>query len=234
MSKTAIAPDYSVDATSYAACGASPGTDAGAIGRLTPLRSPARMNLLTPPGQHPCHSNSPPFPSASPRPCAGARTLSVFDWIAMARSLDADGLEMYDWLPDLEPGYLDRVADAIRNSSFEMPMLCCSPDFTNPDPDARKRAIDREIEMVRVPPDRRSGDGVRSQRPALPGRRTGPRASNGRPSALTRCCPWPASTTSSSAWRTITRMASGNTPSSPRKKTSSSNCSSDPRPPACS
>jgi sugar phosphate isomerase/epimerase len=31
-----------------------------------------------------------------------------------------------------------------------MPMLCCSPDFTNPDPDARKRAADREATMVRV------------------------------------------------------------------------------------
>ena len=27
---------------------------------------------------------------------AGERTMSVFDWIDMARSLDADGLEMYD------------------------------------------------------------------------------------------------------------------------------------------
>jgi sugar phosphate isomerase/epimerase len=31
-----------------------------------------------------------------------------------------------------------------------MPMLCCSPDFTNPDPDGRKRAIEREAEMIRV------------------------------------------------------------------------------------
>ena len=31
-----------------------------------------------------------------------------------------------------------------------MPMLCCSPDFTNPDPDARKRAVEREAEMIRV------------------------------------------------------------------------------------
>ena len=29
-------------------------------------------------------------------------------------------------------------------------MLCCSPDFTNPDPDARKRAVEHEIDMVRV------------------------------------------------------------------------------------
>jgi sugar phosphate isomerase/epimerase len=31
-----------------------------------------------------------------------------------------------------------------------MPMLCCSPDFTNPEPDGRKRAADREAEMIRV------------------------------------------------------------------------------------
>ena len=31
-----------------------------------------------------------------------------------------------------------------------MPMLCCSPDFTNPDADARKRAVDHEAEMIRV------------------------------------------------------------------------------------
>jgi sugar phosphate isomerase/epimerase len=31
-----------------------------------------------------------------------------------------------------------------------MPMLCCSPDFTNPDPDGRRRAVEREAEMIRV------------------------------------------------------------------------------------
>lgn len=77
--------------------------------------------------------------------------MSLFDWIEMARSLDADGLEMYEgFFTSLEPGYLDTVGEAIRSAGFEMPMLCCSPDFTNPDADARKRAIDREIQMVGV------------------------------------------------------------------------------------
>jgi sugar phosphate isomerase/epimerase len=31
-----------------------------------------------------------------------------------------------------------------------MPMMCCSPDFTNPDPDYRQREIDREANMIRV------------------------------------------------------------------------------------
>jgi sugar phosphate isomerase/epimerase len=31
-----------------------------------------------------------------------------------------------------------------------MPMLCCSPDFTAPDPDKRKREVEREADMIRV------------------------------------------------------------------------------------
>ena len=31
-----------------------------------------------------------------------------------------------------------------------MPMLCCSPDFTNPNPDMRRRAVEREAELIRV------------------------------------------------------------------------------------
>ncbi|MFO0864927.1 MAG: sugar phosphate isomerase/epimerase family protein [Gemmataceae bacterium] len=91
------------------------------------------------------------FPKCYLEKIAGERTMSVFDWIEMARTLDADGLEMYEgFFISLEPGYLDSVRDAIHGAGFEMPMLCCSPDFTNPDADGRKRAIDREAEMIRV------------------------------------------------------------------------------------
>jgi sugar phosphate isomerase/epimerase len=91
------------------------------------------------------------FPKCYIEQIAGARTMSVFDWIERARSLDADGLEMYDgFFTSLEPGYLDRVRDAISSAGFAMPMLCCSPDFTNPEPDARKRARDRHAELIGV------------------------------------------------------------------------------------
>ena len=77
--------------------------------------------------------------------------MSVFEWIEMARQLDADGLEMYEgFFTSLEPDYLDKVGDAIREAGFEMPMLCCSPNFTAPDPDERKRQVDREAEMIRI------------------------------------------------------------------------------------
>ena len=91
------------------------------------------------------------FPKCYIDRIAGDRTMSVFDWIEMARSLDADGLEMYDgFFTSLEPSYLDQVGEAIAAAGFAMPMLCCSPDFTNPDPDARKRAVDREAELIQV------------------------------------------------------------------------------------
>jgi sugar phosphate isomerase/epimerase len=91
------------------------------------------------------------FPKCYLDEIAGARTMTVFDWIGMAGNLDADGLEMYEgFFTSLDNAYLDSVAEAIHKAGFEMPMLCCSPDFTNPDPDARKRAVEREIEMVRV------------------------------------------------------------------------------------
>jgi sugar phosphate isomerase/epimerase len=91
------------------------------------------------------------FPKCYLDEIAGRRTMSVFDWISMARALDADGLEMYDgFFTSLDDAYLDRVAEAIAAAGFAMPMLCCSPDFTNPDPDGRKRAVEREAELIRV------------------------------------------------------------------------------------
>jgi sugar phosphate isomerase/epimerase len=91
------------------------------------------------------------FPKCYIEQIAGERSMSVFEWIEMARSLDADGLEMYDgFFTSLEPSYLDRVGESIAGAGFAMPMLCCSPDFTNPDADARKRAVEREALLIEV------------------------------------------------------------------------------------
>jgi sugar phosphate isomerase/epimerase len=80
-----------------------------------------------------------------------AGEMSVFDWIESAKQLDADGLEMYEgFFTSFESGYLDCVGEAIHSASFAMPMLCCSPDFTAPDPNKRKREIEREAHMIRI------------------------------------------------------------------------------------
>ncbi len=77
--------------------------------------------------------------------------MTVFDWIAMARELDADGLEMYQgFFTSFEGGYIEKVGGAIEAAGFAMPMLCCSPDFTAPDRDTRQREVEREAGMIRV------------------------------------------------------------------------------------
>jgi sugar phosphate isomerase/epimerase len=91
------------------------------------------------------------FPKCYLDDIAGRRTMTVFEWIESSRSLDADGLEMYEgFFTSLDPAYLDTVGDAIRATGRAMPMLCCSPDFTQPDPDARRRAVDHEARMIEV------------------------------------------------------------------------------------
>jgi sugar phosphate isomerase/epimerase len=91
------------------------------------------------------------FPKCYIEQIAAQRSMSVFDWIEMARGLDADGLELYDgFFTSLEPTYLDSVRAAIEDAGFVMPMLCCSPDFTNPDTDSRKREIDRHANLIAV------------------------------------------------------------------------------------
>jgi sugar phosphate isomerase/epimerase len=77
--------------------------------------------------------------------------MTVFEWIGMAKNLDADGLEMYQgFFTSLEDGYIEKVGGAIEAAGFAMPMLCCSPDFTAPDEDSRKREVEREAGMIRV------------------------------------------------------------------------------------
>jgi len=79
------------------------------------------------------------------------KTMSVFDWIEKSKSLGAEGLEMYSgFFESLDDAYIDRVGEAIRRAGYAMPMLCYSPNFTNPDPDARKREIEKQAEMIRI------------------------------------------------------------------------------------
>ena len=79
------------------------------------------------------------------------RTLTVFDWITMARVLPIEGLELYSRMfDDTSDSFVDRVGEALQAADFEMPMLCASPDFTHPDADVRARELDTEAEMIRI------------------------------------------------------------------------------------
>jgi sugar phosphate isomerase/epimerase len=77
------------------------------------------------------------------------RTMSIFDWIEMAADLPIDGLEFYDgFLASFEEAYLEKVRLALERHRLEMPMLCCSSDFTRPDPAERAREVERQKSML--------------------------------------------------------------------------------------
>ncbi|GCE16257.1 sugar phosphate isomerase/epimerase family protein [Dictyobacter kobayashii] len=79
------------------------------------------------------------------------RRLSLFEWIEMASSLGVDGLELYPgFFTSLEPEYLSDIRSALRKHQLAMPMLCASPDFTQPDPAKRKAEIEKHKRMIEL------------------------------------------------------------------------------------
>ena len=77
------------------------------------------------------------------------RTMTIFDWIELAAGLPIDGLELYDgFLLSAEEAYLEKVRVALERHGLEMPMLCCSSDFTRPDPGERAREVERERSLI--------------------------------------------------------------------------------------
>jgi sugar phosphate isomerase/epimerase len=77
-------------------------------------------------------------------------TMTLFDWIEMAATLSVDGLEFYSGFLEDEPAFLGEVKDRLQQHGLVMPMLCCSPDFTQPDPALLNAEIEREKRMIEL------------------------------------------------------------------------------------
>jgi sugar phosphate isomerase/epimerase len=76
-------------------------------------------------------------------------TMSLLEWIEMAGTLEADGLEMYPrFLPDLTEPALLKVKAAAERQGLHIPMMCSSPDFTHPDPQFRNNEVDNMKRMI--------------------------------------------------------------------------------------
>jgi sugar phosphate isomerase/epimerase len=73
-----------------------------------------------------------------------ARSMTLEQWIDLGATLGVEGLEMYPgFFASLEPAYLRAIRARLRDRGLEMPMLCYSPDFTQPDRDDRREEVDR-------------------------------------------------------------------------------------------
>ncbi len=78
------------------------------------------------------------------------RTMTLFEWIELAATLDVEGLEFYSGFVEDDDNFLDRVKAALERHKLAMPMFCCSPDFTQLDPLLLQKEIDREKRMIEI------------------------------------------------------------------------------------
>jgi len=77
--------------------------------------------------------------------CLPDRTMTLRQWVELASTLDIDGLELYTGIRDLQdPKRWTEAKKLIADHGMVMPMMCCSPDFTHPDPAFRQKQVDSE------------------------------------------------------------------------------------------
>ncbi len=70
-------------------------------------------------------------------------------WIRDAATLGGEGVEHYDeFFPSYGEADVAPVMDAMRETGQISSMLCFSPDFTHPDPDERRRQVERQKRAI--------------------------------------------------------------------------------------
>jgi sugar phosphate isomerase/epimerase len=78
------------------------------------------------------------------------KSMTLEQWIDLAATLGVDGLEFYSGFVTDTPEALASARRSLERHRLAMPMLCCSPDFTQPDPVLLQKEIDRERRMIEI------------------------------------------------------------------------------------
>lgn len=77
------------------------------------------------------------------------KSMTLFDWIEKAGELGVDGLEMYTLFFEAKGDvYLDEVRKKCEEYGLALPMMCFSPDFTNPDPKKRVEELAKQKKAI--------------------------------------------------------------------------------------
>ena len=85
------------------------------------------------------------FPKAYMDQLCVTGEMSLRDWVELAAKLDIPGLEFYSGIQDIQdPNSWSAARQLVADHGMSIPMLCCSPDFTYPDPKFRQEQIDLE------------------------------------------------------------------------------------------
>ena len=85
------------------------------------------------------------FPKAFMDSLCVTGEMSLRQWIDLAATLNVDGLEFYmDFLDLRDPAKWPVIRRAVEDQGMSIPMMCCSPDFTHPDPAFRQEQVAKE------------------------------------------------------------------------------------------
>ncbi len=89
------------------------------------------------------------FPKAYMQDLCKTGTMKVAEWIDLATSLEVDGLEWYaGFLEMADNSNWELFRKKVEEQGKEIPMLCCSPDFTHPDNAFRQNEIKKQKHWI--------------------------------------------------------------------------------------
>jgi sugar phosphate isomerase/epimerase len=77
--------------------------------------------------------------------------MNLREWVDLAAPLGLDGLEFYSGFHELvDPAHWPQLRRLVESAGMTIPMLCCSPDFSQPDPALRRQEVEREKQWIRM------------------------------------------------------------------------------------
>jgi sugar phosphate isomerase/epimerase len=77
------------------------------------------------------------------------KSMTVFDWIEIAGQLGVDGLEMHNlFFEAMGDTFLEEVKEKCSQAGLSIPMMCFSPDFTQPEPQKRLDELDKQMQAI--------------------------------------------------------------------------------------
>lgn len=89
------------------------------------------------------------FPKAYMQALCKDGTMRVSEWIALADTLEIEGLEWYAGMLEMaDETNWSRFRREVEATGRTIPMMCCSPDFTHPDAEFREKEIAKQKHWI--------------------------------------------------------------------------------------
>jgi sugar phosphate isomerase/epimerase len=89
------------------------------------------------------------FPKAFMHALCKDGSMKLSEWIQLASALPIDGLEWYAGFLEMQnPSNWGLFRKQVNDLGKEIPMMCCSPDFTHPDASFRNAEIEKQKHWI--------------------------------------------------------------------------------------